>query len=807
MNATLTDRPPSGGDASHRSPTSAPSPVPTPTTRTRLPPLHLDVAATLALAAYSAVVAIGFARVFSGWSFARDLLVLIGFGHGGSLLLRRLRVSGWVAVPVMLFASLWLLLARQYWATFRWLLPSGETWRLVDLQLDLVRSQFQTAVAPVVYDIGWALLAGLAIVLTVALADAFAFRAEARGEALVPGMVLFVFVAALGSPRLRVAVTAGMVGAGVLAVIALRARQDRRRRLTLSNARRSGGARASASVPAMIPVALVTAGIIAAFAGVVGPRLPGAGEDPLFETRGRGDRTTRVISPLVDIRSRLTNTSAVELFRVSADQPAYWRVTTLGDFDGQTFGLPTRRLERIGNLEAEPGSRLNFQQVQVIGLLGQLIPAAANPYQAVGEAASGVDLPLRLDRDTSSLLAPDELASGDLFTIVSASPALDADRLRASTAGLDVDPVYLGFPDDLPEVVGRLAAEVTAGATNTYDQAVALQDFFQDEFTYSLEVQPGHSGDAIEVFLDIRVGYCEQFSATFAAMARTLGIPSRVAVGYTPGELTSDNWYSVRGKNAHAWPELYFQDVGWVAFEPTPGRGAPGAESYTGLPARQDESAGAGAPGGSSSVTVAPPPTVPRAEPGDGDLDPVPTTNPAQVLPLEQDGPDTGPRTPSGAAPADSGGGTSWGWLLAIVIAGLIAALPWLIRQSHVRAAHRYAPAERVFAAWSRACRAAVRAGVHGADSMTASQWASATATQLPVAARPMGELAEVVDAVVYGRPGFVDLDRAGSYGKTLGHDCDLWASQVERIAVDQLTTWQRLRRYFTDIRKPMSFG
>jgi transglutaminase-like putative cysteine protease len=803
VNTTLTDRPLSSTAAANGSPTNADTPAPAPPTRPRLPPFHLDVAATLALAAYSAVVAIGFARVFSGWSFARDLAVLIAFGHGGSLLLRRLRVAGWVAVPALLLASVWVLLARRYGATFRWLLPSGETWRLVDLQLDLVRAQFQTAVAPVVYDIGWALLAGVAIVLAVALADAFAFRAEARGEALVPGMVLFVFVAALGSPRLRVAITAGMVGTGVLAVIALRARQDRRRRVAPGRARQTGVMGMRTTVPTMIPVALVTAGIIAIFAGVVGPRLPGAGAEPLFETRGRGDRTTRVISPLVDIRSRLTNTSSVELFRVAADQPAYWRVTTLGDFDGQTFGLPTRRLERVTALEPEPGARVVHQQVQIIALLGQLIPAVADPYQAAGKTVTGADMPpLRQDRDTGSLLSPDELVSGDLYSIVSASPILDPDRLRAAEAQPEVDGVYLGIPDNLPEIVGRLAGEVTAGAPTIYDQAMALQTWFRNEFTYSLEVQQGHSGAAIEAFLDIRVGYCEQFAATFAAMARTLGIPSRVAVGYTPGELTPDNWYSVRGKNAHAWPELYFQGVGWVAFEPTPGRGAPGAESYTRVPAQQDESAGAGAPGGTSSVTIAPPPTVPQRDLGEGALDPVATTAPAATLPEEFDGVDPRMPTPTAVAP-DESDGVPWGWLVIYAVAALIASLPWLIRRSYVHAAHRYAPAERVFAAWSRACRAAVCAGVHGADSMTVSQWASATATRLPVAARPMRELAQVVDAVVYGRPGFVDLNRVGSYGSTLGNDCDLWAAQVERVAVDELTTSQRLRRYFTDIRRP----
>ncbi len=550
-------------------------------------------------------------------------------------------------------------------------------------------------------------------------------------------------------------------------------------------------------------MALVTAALIATFAGVVGPRLPGAGEEPLFETRGRGNKTTRVISPLVDIRSRLTNTSTVELFRVLADQPAYWRVTTLGDFDGQTFGLPTRRLERVTDLEPEPEARVIRQQVQIVGLLGQLIPAAANPYQAAGQTADGTDLPLRLDRDTNSLLAPEELASGDLFTIVSATTVLDAERLRAAGVGTDVDPVYLGVPDDLPEVVSRLAGEVTAGTATTYDQAMALQSWFQTQFRYSLEMQPGHSGAAIEAFLDIRVGYCEQFSATFAAMARTLGIPSRVAVGYTPGELTSDNWYSVRGKNAHAWPELFFRDVGWVAFEPTPGRGAPGNESYTGLPAAQETGAGAGAPGGPAENTGVPPPTVPLT--GDGEPSPVASTAVPQT-PSQPDGSAGSAGAGSNPAvvpPSDEEQGIPWRWLLIYSVVGILAALPYLIRLLHTRVANRYAPAERVLAAWSRACSAATRAGVHGSRSMTASQWAAATAAQLPVAARPMRELSQVVDAVLYGKPGLIDLEQAGSYGKTLGDDCDLWAAQVERIAVDQLTTTQRLRRYFTDVRSP----
>lgn len=77
----------------------------------------------------------------------------------------------------------------------------------------------------------------------------------------------------------------------------------------------------------------------------------------------------------------------------------------------------------------------------------------------------------------------------------------------------------------------------------------------------------------VSEFLAQRRGYCEQFAGTYAAFARAVGLPSRVVVGYTPGELRDDGRYYVQGKHAHAWPEIYFDGVGWVPFEPTPGRG------------------------------------------------------------------------------------------------------------------------------------------------------------------------------------------------------------------------------------------
>ncbi|MGH9132933.1 MAG: transglutaminaseTgpA domain-containing protein, partial [Ilumatobacteraceae bacterium] len=554
-----------------------------------LRPFDRDLGATVALAAYNVVVGLGFARVFGGWEFAEHVVAIVVGGHGVSFVLRRMRVSGWVAVPAVVLVLLWLIAFQSYRSTFSAVFPTGATWDLFRLETDLVRDQFRSAVAPVLYGAGWATLSGLAVMSIVVLADTFAFRAEARGEALVPGGVLFVFIAALGTGRSaalgtdggRALLTAALIATGFLAVFGLRTLHDRRRRVESSAS--VHGARAL-----VVPAAAASAIAIGLLAGVIGPRLPGANAEPLYHTRGRPGGVTEVISPLVDIRSRLVNRTNTLLFRVLSPVESNWRVTALPEFDGRTFRLPDRDLEdasgSLGTVRA--GAEPFRQQIEIQSLGGPLVPAAADPISASPSES------LRYNDDTSTLVKiGDELGFGERFTIDSASPHLEPAQLRAAPPAAPPDPIYLELPDDFPGSIGDLAREVTAGATTHFDAAIALQTWFHTEFSYSLQVQAGHGTTAIESFLIERVGYCEQFSATFAAMARTLGIPSRVAVGFTSGLVGPDNWYGVLGKNAHAWPELWFGNaIGWVPFEPTPGRGIPGAESYTGIPAQQDTS-------------------------------------------------------------------------------------------------------------------------------------------------------------------------------------------------------------------------
>jgi transglutaminase-like putative cysteine protease len=730
--------------------------------------------ATVAVTVYSLVVAAGFARVFNDWDFMRDLAVLVVVGHGMSLVLRRARVSGWVALPAVALVLVWLVTVQHYRQTLQWMLPGTETVELFRLEIGLVRDQFRTAVAPVQYGAGWAPLAGLIVALVVIVSDTFAFRGQARGEVLAPGGVMFVIVAALGSDRDRVPLTAALVGAGFLAVVALRAFHDRTRRVELVT-RRSGPS-------GVVPAAVGAAVLVALVAALVGPRLPGATSDALYDTKGRGGGVTEVVSPLVDIRSRLVNQKNLEMFRVNSTVEAYWRVTALPEFDGTMFRWPELPVEEAGGSlgPARAGAEEIRQQVQIRELGGELLPAAADPIAVT--PSSG----LRWNADISTLVVAGEdgLQPGLLFDVVSSSPRVDPEQLRAASASAAPGAVHLSLPDDFPGDVAEIARQVTAGADSPYDSAIALQTWFRSEFTYSLDVQRGHGNSAIESFLLDRVGYCEQFAATFAAMARTLGIPSRVAVGYTTGLRSADGWYSVYGKNAHAWPELWFDGIGWVPFEPTPGRGNPGTEQYTGVAPAQDTSPATGGGDASDSPLITTPPTF--VAPNDPDA--LPTTLPASGVP--QPGQIT--------IASDTDGGLAMWPFVALAVLAVLAVLPAVVRRLRRRVQDREPPDVRVRRAWWRAADAVRRAGVQASPAMTPRQLASETGRVLPVAARPMWSLAETIDVVTFAAPDAIDLDAVGPYGSNVVRDCTAWARQVEEIADDTMTPRDRIRRYFT---------
>ena len=155
-----------------------------------------------------------------------------------------------------------------------------------------------------------------------------------------------------------------------------------------------------------------------------------------------------------------------------------------------------------------------------------------------------------------------------------------APRRPAPTSSPSTSPC----PSKLPPIITDTAASVTAGAPSRYDAAVAIQAYLRGvDFDYSTEapVEEGYDGggfDVIAQFLETKAGYCVHFASTMAVLAREVGIPARISIGYTQGSPTDQRVngvprVEVDSHDLHAWPELYFEGVGWVPFEPTPGRG------------------------------------------------------------------------------------------------------------------------------------------------------------------------------------------------------------------------------------------
>jgi transglutaminase-like putative cysteine protease len=185
---------------------------------------------------------------------------------------------------------------------------------------------------------------------------------------------------------------------------------------------------------------------------------------------------------------------------------------------------------------------------------------------------------------------------------------------------------YTELPDDLPEEIRQIARR-QAGTGTDYEKALRLQNWLRSEggFQYSEQVTRGSSGrdssqDAVLAFLtDERRGYCVQFASAMAVMARAEGIPARVAVGFLPGSRQQDGSWAISVRDAHAWPELYFQNVGWVRFEPTPATRASQAPEWA-RPAPDDPTQATPTPSASASVSPSDSSSLPESETRGADI-------------------------------------------------------------------------------------------------------------------------------------------------------------------------------------------
>jgi transglutaminase-like putative cysteine protease len=331
---------------------------------------------------------------------------------------------------------------------------------------------------------------------------------------------------------------------------------------------------------------------------------------------------------------------------------------------------------------------------------------------------------------TDTVTGSSSTTQGMQYSMTVEVPDLTAAELRSAPVG---DPNDGGATLTVPKTdhssaIAALARQVTKSAKTPYDQALALQQYFRSaqNFTYDTRVAPARTGDAVWDFLQDKHGYCVQFATSMVVMARDLGIPARLGVGFLPGDLARDDSgvYSVTGKDSHAWPELYFEGYGWVRFEPTPAvqTGSP--------PAWSDPYANVGSS----------------------------TTQPENLHPSGEStaGP-SAPQTSHATVTAAAAGGTPWlavgvTTALVLLVAAVIIAL--LVRRQRARR-----PVLTPERAWSRARRALADLGVTWGDSDTPRTASAAVLRQVEERAgrpapdqteRALRALATVVERVRY---------------------------------------------------------
>lgn len=308
--------------------------------------------------------------------------------------------------------------------------------------------------------------------------------------------------------------------------------------------------------------------------------------------------TSSGLNPAVTLGNDLRNPTGFGRITYATDspEPVYLRAVTLEDFSGQRWEPDQRRDERALGLQ-DMGS----ESVRSAGEFGETAFTRINTDSYTSPWLLAPYAPLSVtnlagrwtwDRKNLSILSYDGGTSvRQEYEVRSTLPELTQERLsaiRTARRGA-VAEVFTELPADTPGIVRDTTDEVTDGLRNPYDKALAIQNFLRGRsFTYSVDapVEGGYDGSSMGVmarFLESRSGYCVHYAGTMAVMARAAGIPSRVAVGYTPGAATGDvqpgpgntelREFAVDSRNAHAWPELYFEGVGWVRFEPTPSRG------------------------------------------------------------------------------------------------------------------------------------------------------------------------------------------------------------------------------------------
>ena len=378
---------------------------------------------------------------------------------------------------------------------------------------------------------------------------------------------------------------------------------------------RSG--RLGRAVPGVALAAVVVVAASAAASGGVAPgetHVDWRGWDPFARGGGGGDFRFVWDANYAGISFPARPTV---VFRIRAPQRAqYWRASTLDTFVADRWienlypvdaGTASGRLPAdplVPERDRKPGSWLH-QQVTIDGYEDDHVVAAGAPALVDGRALGRVSF---LSGGVMRGATP--VQSGTTYSVWSYAPEPSPRALAASPARypaaadryLELDRAqFLGygttgrarriasmFHDDRYQPLWayrplwRDAQRITSRARSPYEATLRLERWFRSGGNFTYDEQPPRSAGLpplVDFVERTRAGYCQHFAGAMTVMLRMLGVPARVAVGFTAGTWRGGVW-TVTDYQAHAWVEAWFAGYGWLTFDPTPGRGTLSA-AYT----------------------------------------------------------------------------------------------------------------------------------------------------------------------------------------------------------------------------------
>ncbi|WHE37036.1 DUF3488 and transglutaminase-like domain-containing protein [Microbacterium sp. BDGP8] len=695
-------------------------------------------------------------------------VLLVGIG------LRRLRTPAVVVTLTELVAAGALVTAVYFGDTALLLvIPTPGTFAEVPSLVAGASDQIINGIAPLSAERPLSALAVTGVAALTVLLDHTVITAR------MPVLAAIALVAVWLIPALSVPSAVDLVGFVVFAaalLLLIRAETRSRERAlarSVAAAEKPRGEAASAARPrragAVLAAGLAVTAIVATV--IVVPELPRPA--PRIGV-GTGPATT--INASLELGDDLRRPTDVEVLTTRTNAPSmpYLRAATLSRFDGRVWE-PDRdettplTPEALGPVVADPDIRVTEYQttVSITQLSSAWLPVPGPAVRVDDLSGAWEAMP-----SNRTVIAGDAVTQGQEYVTTTHVVRPTLEQIQAAGTTIDGLPETVSeLPAEMPASIERTAREVTATAENDFDRLAALQRWFRSgEFTYSLDapVSDGFDGsgvDAIADFLEVRSGYCVHFASAFAVMARTLGMPSRIVVGYLPGTLTGrvadgESVATVLSSQLHAWPEVYFAGIGWVPFEPTNSLGTPATYTRSTQPVPDD---------GGQDVPPAPAPQQTATVAPDGVPTPTPTAS-------------TGTGAGSGTSPLSlvlPYGGVALGFAALVLLPALLGAAR---RRWQATAAER----GDVLAAWRIVRESARDVGLRVDDAESPRALGIRLAAVPTVPANRVEALVAAVERASYGVPG---SERDAEIGRAAASD----ALAVRRGLLASVSTPRRI--------------